>query len=47
MSIYKLGPIRPVIAPTAYVAPNATVVGNVVLADDVSVWFGATPPRGQ
>jgi carbonic anhydrase/acetyltransferase-like protein (isoleucine patch superfamily) len=42
MPIYKLGPVGPVIAPTAYVAPNATVVGNVVLADDVGVWFGAT-----
>lgn len=24
-----------------FVAPNATVVGDVVLGDDVSVWFGA------
>lgn len=24
-----------------YIAPNATVVGNVVLADGVSVWYGA------
>jgi carbonic anhydrase/acetyltransferase-like protein (isoleucine patch superfamily) len=42
MPIYKLGLIGPVIAPTAYVAPNATLVGNVMLADEVSVWFGAT-----
>jgi carbonic anhydrase/acetyltransferase-like protein (isoleucine patch superfamily) len=24
-----------------YVAPNATVLGQVELAEDVSVWFGA------
>ena len=24
-----------------YIAPNATVVGNVTLADGVSVWYGA------
>lgn len=24
-----------------FVAPNATVVGDVVLGDDVSIWFGA------
>ena len=25
----------------AWIAPNATVVGDVTLADDVSVWYGA------
>jgi carbonic anhydrase/acetyltransferase-like protein (isoleucine patch superfamily) len=25
-----------------YIAPNATVVGKVILAENVSVWFGAT-----
>lgn len=24
-----------------FIAPNATVIGNVVLGDDVSVWYGA------
>jgi carbonic anhydrase/acetyltransferase-like protein (isoleucine patch superfamily) len=28
------------IAPTAYVAPNATVVGDVTLGDESSLWFG-------
>ena len=42
MSVYKLGSVGPLIAPTAYVAPNATVVGNVILADEVGIWFGAT-----
>jgi carbonic anhydrase/acetyltransferase-like protein (isoleucine patch superfamily) len=42
MALYKLGDVSPTIAPTAYVAPNATIVGNAILADHVSVWFGAT-----
>jgi carbonic anhydrase/acetyltransferase-like protein (isoleucine patch superfamily) len=42
MAVYKLGDIAPTIAASAYVAPNAAVVGNAVLADNSSVWFGAT-----
>jgi carbonic anhydrase/acetyltransferase-like protein (isoleucine patch superfamily) len=42
MAVYKLGDDSPVIAATAYVAPNATVVGKVVLAENSTVWFGAT-----
>ena len=38
MAIYKLGELIPRIAPTAYVHESATVVGNVVLEDGVSVW---------
>lgn len=29
-------------APSAYVAPSASVIGRVLLADHSSVWFGAT-----
>lgn len=29
----------PEIASTAFVAPNATVIGNVFIAEDASVWF--------
>ena len=25
----------------AYIAPNATVVGDVILGEDVSIWYGA------
>ena len=32
----------PEIASTAFVAPGAVVIGNVVLGDDVSVWFNTT-----
>jgi carbonic anhydrase/acetyltransferase-like protein (isoleucine patch superfamily) len=42
MALYKLGDISPTIAASAYVAPSAAIVGNVVLAEHSSVWFGAT-----
>jgi carbonic anhydrase/acetyltransferase-like protein (isoleucine patch superfamily) len=42
MALYKLGDISPRIAASAYTAPNATIVGKVVLAEHSSVWFGAT-----
>jgi carbonic anhydrase/acetyltransferase-like protein (isoleucine patch superfamily) len=42
MAVYKLGDISPRIALSAYVAPNASIIGNAVLADHSSVWFGAT-----
>ena len=38
MAIYRLGEQVPRIAPTAYVHETATVIGNVVLEDGVSVW---------
>jgi carbonic anhydrase/acetyltransferase-like protein (isoleucine patch superfamily) len=41
MSIYKLGEDAPVVAASAYVAPNAAVVGKVILGERSSVWFGA------
>jgi carbonic anhydrase/acetyltransferase-like protein (isoleucine patch superfamily) len=42
MSVYRLGEHSPVVAASAYVAPNATVLGKVILAENSSVWFGAT-----
>jgi carbonic anhydrase/acetyltransferase-like protein (isoleucine patch superfamily) len=39
---YNLGADSPLIAPSAYVAPNASVIGKVVLAEHATVWFGAT-----
>jgi carbonic anhydrase/acetyltransferase-like protein (isoleucine patch superfamily) len=32
---------RLTVAPTAFVAPNAVLVGDVTLADQASVWYGA------
>jgi carbonic anhydrase/acetyltransferase-like protein (isoleucine patch superfamily) len=42
MAVYRLGDISPSIATSAYVAPSAAVIGNAVLAEHSSVWFGAT-----
>ena len=42
MPLYEYKGKRPSVAATAWVAPDANVVGEVILSDDVSVWFGAT-----
>ena len=42
MAIYELDGIAPRMADSAWVADSAQVMGNVVLAEDSSVWFGAT-----
>ncbi len=41
MAIYQLGDDAPRLAPTAWVADSAQVIGRVSLADGASVWFGA------
>ena len=46
MAIYQLDDVTPQIAATAWVADSAQVMGDVVLGDDVSVWFG-TVVRGD
>lgn len=40
--IYALDGIAPLIAPDAWVAPDANLIGKVVLEPESSVWFGAT-----
>ena len=40
--VYKLGSYIPKIAPSCWIAPNAAVIGNVIMHDNSSVWFGAT-----
>lgn len=40
--IYALDDIAPQIDPTAWVAPDANVIGKIVLEAGSSVWFGAT-----
>ena len=42
MALYKLGESSPTMAPNAYVAPSASVIGKVFLGEHSSVWFGAT-----
>lgn len=39
--IYRLDSLAPVLGPGAWVAPNATVIGDVTLGEGASVWFGA------
>lgn len=40
--IYALDGVAPEIAPDAWVAPDANLIGKVVLEAGASVWFGAT-----
>ncbi|KEJ88534.1 gamma carbonic anhydrase family protein [Sulfitobacter donghicola] len=42
MTLYALADISPQVAPSAWVAPDANVIGNVELAEKSSVWFGCT-----
>ena len=41
MAIYRLGDVAPIIPRSAYVANEATVIGNVTLGERASVWPGA------
>ena len=41
MPLYQLGGHQPHIAPDAWVAPSADLIGDVHLAEHASVWFGA------
>jgi len=41
MAIYALGDIEPTIDPSAYVHPDAVVIGEVTLGPESSVWPGA------
>ena len=41
MAIYRLGDDLPRLAPSAWVAETAQVIGRVALGEDASVWFGA------
>ena len=40
--IYALDGVAPTIDPSAWVAPDANLIGKVVLEADASIWFGAT-----
>lgn len=40
--IYELDGIRPELGQGAWVAPDANLIGKVVLEDEASVWFGCT-----
>ena len=40
MAIYELDGAAPDVAPTAWVADSAQVIGQVAIAADASIWFG-------
>lgn len=42
MPIYAVGEKVPRIHPTAFIAPTATIVGDVTVHEGASVWYGAT-----
>lgn len=41
MPIYALGDLEPTIDPTAYVHPDAVLIGNVHIGAEASIWPGA------
>ncbi len=42
MPVYALDGVVPTVSQTCWIAPDANVIGNIVLEDDTSVWFGCT-----
>ena len=42
MSIYPLGELSPKIDPDSWIAPNATVIGEVEIAKGASIWWSCT-----
>ncbi|MGS5088152.1 gamma carbonic anhydrase family protein [Hydrogenophaga sp. A37] len=42
MAIYALDNLSPQVAPSAWVADNAQVIGDVSVGEGASVWFGTT-----
>jgi len=40
MAIYELNGVCPTVADSAWVADSAEVIGDVVLAEQVGIWFG-------
>lgn len=41
MPLYGLAGQRPTVHPTAWVAPSAELIADVILGEEASVWFGA------
>ncbi len=42
MTLYALDGIAPKIAQDSWIAPDANLIGNIVVKDGASVWFGST-----
>ena len=41
MPLFSFEGRQPVISPSAWIAPTATLVGEVIVEDEASVWYGA------
>jgi carbonic anhydrase/acetyltransferase-like protein (isoleucine patch superfamily) len=41
MPLFSFEGLEPVVSPTAWIAPTATLVGDVRVEDEASVWYGA------
>jgi carbonic anhydrase/acetyltransferase-like protein (isoleucine patch superfamily) len=41
MPVYALGELTPVISPTAFIHPEAVIIGSVEIGEESSVWPGA------
>jgi len=46
MTVYALKGVTPTLGTGTFIAPNASVIGDVVLGDQSSIWFG-TVVRGD
>ena len=46
MTVYALKGVGPTLGTGTFIAPNASVIGDVVLGDESSIWFG-TVVRGD
>src|SRR4051795_13600914 len=38
-TVFSLGGISPVIAPDAFIAPTAAIIGDVVIGSETGIWF--------
>src|ERR1700729_4299143 len=41
MPLYSFEGLEPTVSPSAWIAPTATLVGDVRVEDEASVWYGA------
>ena len=41
MPLFSFEGVEPDVSPTAWIAPTATLVGDVRVEDEASVWYGA------
>ncbi len=41
MPLYQLGPRRPRVHPSVFIAPTAAIIGDVEVGEGSSIWYGA------